>query len=420
MTAPPWEDFVRAHFPGYLLPESAASALSVEEASLFLERLTGRPHELSLLRAVSTLSPRMEGLRDFVFRRLPDLVASLPSQAEIVRRDWEGGFQGHLDLRSTLAYRAMGQKTHFVTRARKRTFALPENVLVRAVAERLLGVLVDLRQAHVTGASGWGAEAQACEGRLRHLLSSTVLREVPAERVEAIHEQAAHAGRHPCHAAALDWHRALRQGLDADDPAEIARVVANGALRPLDGPTRFEIAVVMRLLQALWERLSREGEGEWTFHRCLVQRGRREVARFERRDGASVRVHYNQSHLESGPCDRGARHYFEHKGRLRPDVTVVVENGGKRSAAVIEVKESANIDTLLAGLHEAMLYRWEYAEHLTGWPKAILVASSPVRGAVREGDEVIAVGWNAWVPEGVIEGLLSATAFRMDRRSHRG
>lgn len=407
MSAPPWEEFVRAHFPGYLLPESARTAISADEATLFLERLTGRPHELALLRAVSTLSPRMESLRDFVSRLLPDLVASLPSQAEILRRDWEGGFQGHLDVRATLACRAAGQKTHFVTRARRRSFSLPENVLVRGVAERLLKVLVDLRQANVAGASGWAADAHACEGALRHLLASTVLREVPSMPVEALHERAAHGGRHPCHPAALDWHRALRRGLDADDPAEIARVVADGALSPLDGPTRFEIAVVMRLLQAIWERLGRTDEGDWTFRRCLVQRGRREVAMFERRDGARVRVYYNQAHLQPGPCDLGARHYFEHKGRLRPDITIVTESERGRTAAVVEVKESAATDTLIGGLHEAALYRWEYAEHLLGWPKAILVTSSPVRGAVRTGDDVIAVGWNAWAPEEVISGLLS-------------
>lgn len=407
MTTAPWEDLVRSHFPGYLLPESARTALSVEEGARFLERLTGRPHELALLRAVSTLSPRMDELRTFASRLLPDLVVSLPSQAEIIRRDWEGGFQGHLDVRTTLAYRAAGQKAHFVTRARRRSFSLPENVLVRTVAERLLALLVDLRQAHVAGASGWAAEAHACEGQLRHLLASTVLREVPATHIESHHEQAAHSGRHPCHVAALDWHRILRRGLDSEDPAEIASVVANGALSPLDGPTRFEIAVVIRLLQSLWARLEKEGSDEWTFRRCLVQRGRREVAVFERRDGARVRVYYNQSHLERGPCDLGARHYFAHGGRLRPDATIVAEKAGERSAAVVEVKLSENKDYLIDGFHEAMLYRWEYAEHLRGWPKAILVTPAPVPGAVREGDDVIAVGWSAWVPDEVVAGLVS-------------
>ncbi|WP_437671964.1 hypothetical protein [Sorangium sp. So ce131] len=293
-----------------------------------------------------------------------------------------------------------------MTRARQRSFALPENVLVRATAERLLDVLVDLRQAEVLGGSGWGTDAAACEGQLRHLLASTVLREVPRERPGPRHEEAAHGSRHPCHAAALGWHRALGRGLDADDPARIAAVVADGALRPLKDHARFEIAVVMRLLQAMWARLEQAEGGRWTLHRSLVRRDRREVATLARDDGARVRVFYNQSHLDAGACDLGARHYFGHTGRMRPDATVVVEKGGERTAAVVEIKLTEDPGYVLQGFHEAMLYRWEYAEHLSGWPKAILVTSASVQGAVREGDDVIAVGWSGWVPDVVVEGLL--------------
>jgi hypothetical protein len=404
---PPWEEFVRASFPGYLLPSSAVTAISVEEAALFLERLTGRPHELALLRTVSTLAPRMAELRAFAFSALPDLVRVLPSRAEIVQRDWEGGFQDRLDLQKTLAYRAAGQRTHFVTRARRRSFALPENALVRAVAQRLLDLLVDLRQAKMLNAAAWGADAQACEGQLRHLLASTVLREVPIERIAPHHEEAAHAARHPCYTAALHWHRALRQGLDDRSPAAIAAVLANGALTPLDGATRFEIAVVIRLLQAVWEQLEQTTGAPWSFHRCLVRSSRHEVAAFERDDGASVRVYYNQAHLDAGARDLGARHYFERKGRLRPDVTIVTEIGDENSAAVIEVKLSEEGDYLMKGFQEAIVYRWEYAERLRGWPKSILVVSDEVPGAPRVEDDVIAVGWNGWVPESVVRGLLA-------------
>jgi hypothetical protein len=42
-------------------------------------------------------------------------------------------------------------------------------------------------------AAVWGADAQAREGQLPHLLASTVLHEVPAERIEPHHEEAAPA-----------------------------------------------------------------------------------------------------------------------------------------------------------------------------------------------------------------------------------
>ncbi|HEX8439851.1 hypothetical protein [Archangium sp.] len=403
----PWEAFLREHFPGYLLPESARTALTPEEASLFLERLTGRPHELALLRAVSTLSPHIEALRDFSLRLLPELVRALPAHTEVSRREWEGGFQGRLDVQRTLQYRMAGQRTRFVTQTRRRSFALPENVLVRHVAERLLHLLVDLRQAGVLRTSGgWGQEAQEFEGRLRHLLASTVLREVPLEPVGPRHEQAAHASRHPAYRAALAWHGLLREGLDSRSPEAIARVVARGALSPLEAHTRFEIAVLVRLLQALWSRLERTERGRWSFQRHLVHRRRNDVASFERDDGARLRVFYNQAWLDPGPSDQGVRHYLGHPGRLRPDVTVVTEHGDFRSAAVLEVKLSERRDYLARGYQEAMLYRWEYAPHLKGWPKAILVTSSRISGELRVSDDVIAVGWEAWVPAQVVAGLL--------------
>lgn len=407
MSLPSWEAFVREHFPGYLLPASARSAISSEEAARFLSRLTGRPHELALLRAVSTLSPHMDRLRQWAFVALPELVRTLPSRTESVKREWEGGFQGQLDARSTLAHWVAGQRTSFVTRSRLRSFALPENVLVRAVATRLLDVLIDLRQAKLLGSAGWGADAEACEGQLRHVLASTVLREVPDEPIGPLHEQAAFESRHPCHVAALDWHRTLRDGLDDESPAAIASVLANGALSPLDGPTRFELAVVIRLVMSLWDWVERHDAGRWALRRCLVRRDRREIAALERHDGARLSVFYNQSHLAAGQGELGARHYFGHTGRMRPDITVVIQHGDRASAVVVEVKETGDPSYILRGFHEALLYRLEYGAHLLGWPKAVLVTSADVKGEVREGDDVIAVGWRDWVPESVVRSLFA-------------
>lgn len=406
MNAPPWESFLAEHFPGYLLPSSAAHTLSEEAAARFLERLTGRPGQLALLRAASTLAPRMDAVVAFATIHLPELIRRLPSRTETKLREWEGGFQGRLDVRGTLAHHLAGRTTRFVTRARERRFDLPETILVRVVAARLLELLTRLRKADVISHAGWGREAEVCEGALRHALGATVLRDVADEPITAFHESAARAGRHPCYPLALSLHLALREGLDADDQTAIARVVAAGALAPLDAPTRFEIAVVVRLLVALEAHLETVSPGRWTMHRTLVTSGRREVADLERDDGAHVRVFYNQAILPAGAADRGAAHYLGNTGRMRPDVTVVVERPGEaKRATVIEVKLTDRPEYVLQGLHEAHLYRAEYAEHLTGWPKAVLVASCPVAGLPREQDEVVAVGWDRWVPTRVVRGI---------------
>jgi hypothetical protein len=94
-------------------------------------------------------------------------------------------------------------------------------------------------------------------------------------------------------------------------------------------------------------------------------------------------------------------------------VTVVVDRPGRAPrAVVVEAKLSSDPGYLIQGYREALLYRLEYGAHLTGWPKAILVTSAAVAEAPRREEEVIAVGWDRWVPEevvdGVIEGMIEA------------
>jgi hypothetical protein len=59
------------------------------------------------------------------------------------------------------------------------------------------------------------------------------------------------------------------------------------------------------------------------------------------------------------------------------------------------------------GYQQAMVYRWEYADALTGWPKAILVVPGVVHGGPRRCDEVVAVGWTEWMPADLTRSLLA-------------
>jgi len=404
--AEPWRAFIAEHFPGYLLPSSARQALSAEEAARFLERITGEPDQLGLLRAASTLSPRLARLEAFALHDLPLFVRSLPSRTDVLPREWDGGFHGRLDVPATVSHHLAGRRTRFVTRERRREFDLPENQLVVAVARRLLELLTRLRQAEVVSGAGWGATFAACEGELRRLLVATVLHEVPPSTITAFHEQAAGTARQEVYRAALAWHRDLREGLDEEDPTRIATVVAEGALAPLKDSTKFELAVVVRLVQALKTAVDGREPDRWQLRQTLVVPGRRELAELRREDGATVQVHYNQAVLEPGPCDLGAKHYLGQTGRMRPDITVIVKPpSGAARACVVEVKLSPDPRYHLEGFHEAQLYRAEYGAQLGGWPQAILVSSEPLRGLPRRGDDVVAIGWDRWVPEEVALSL---------------
>lgn len=134
---------------------------------------------------------------------------------------------------------------------------------------------------------------------------------------------------------------------------------------------------------------------------------RRELVAFTRDDGVFVNVFYNQAVLPPGGADDGARHYLGNVGRLRPDITLTFGAGEVAfDAVVIECKHSSAQSYLVAGFHEALLYRHEYAPLLKGWPKAMLVASGRVSGKPRVGDDVVAFGWRDWPSSTLIAALV--------------
>ena len=410
MSAPAaWEDFVIEHFPAYLLPQAYRRALPAEAAARFLERLAERPGSRALfqLRAVSVLAARAADIRAFALDELPLLLASLPPRAQADARLATGAIEGRLDVPATLKQRLEGRPGHAVLRSPRIHFNRPESILLKAVAARLLEVLRAVRGVAGAQTSGALEGLAACEEALDRALATPPLRNLPDEPITPFHEQAAMEARRPGFALAASLFQFLREGLDADDPAIIARIVAEGALLPLAASTRFELAVLIRLIQALFRRVDEREPGRWKLHRTIILPDRGDVAAIEREGGDRIRVFYNQAVLGPGPVDRGARHYLGQQGRLRPDITVVMDtNSGVSRAAVVEIKLSSEPDYLAQGYRQASLYRHEFAPELVTWPKAILVCSADISGPPRREDDVIAVGWQTWPPEAALDGWL--------------
>jgi hypothetical protein len=71
-----------------------------------------------------------------------------------------------------------------------------------------------------------------------------------------------------------------------------------------------------------------------------------------------------------------------------------------------EVEHTSDGGYERTGFSEAVLYRFEYGDRLSGWLKSVLVVPGPVAGAARMRDPTIAVGWARWVPDVVVAGLL--------------
>ncbi len=389
-----WQSWLGSRFPGYLLPESAHAAVDVQQARAFLNALTGRPDDLELLRGASFLSRAIEALHRWVHGPVAQLVRRLPSRSLVEDRVWEGGFRGRLDVPGTLMLWTQGRKTSFRATQRQRDFGLPENLVLRATMRRLAREIERLRVGRVLPGGSWGPAAREVEGAIRHLEQRTALAQVPLVQPDAAHVAAARSARDPVHRGAGAWLVRMARDLDDDDPATIARVLADGALLPLDEPTRFEVAVVLRIADELQKVLT--VAGGWTTQRTVLISGRRELFAFQHTDGTKVRLFYNQAVLPAGEADRGIAHYLARNGRMRPDATITVDRPGvPRNAMVVEVKMSEDQGYLADGFLEAIVYRWEYTEQLRSRPKAMLVASSTVPGSLRGTDDVAATCWGA-------------------------
>lgn len=400
-TGQSWEAFLARCFPGYLLPEALLRAMPEDEAVRFLARLGGGSRAASLLRAASVAAAHAGAIREYALVALPALAAHLPARSRFERRVARGELRGRLDVPGTIALRNAGRGAELAARGPRPARDRPEDVLARAVAVRLRDLLRGLSEAGVLGTSGWGAEVMPCADALARTLDTTALRDVPDQPVGGLHEEAARLSSHPAHALAAALWRAIDEGVDDPDPAVAARRVAEGALAPLADHTRFELAVLLRLVEAVAERFP-----GGTLERRVVASGRRAVTELRAPRGARIRFYYDQAFLDPGPYDAAVRRYFGPRGRLRPDVTMIVDDASRRRAVLVEAKLSSDPDYLAQSYRDALVYRAEYGAALSGWPQVVLVTAAPIAGAPSREDEVIAVGWDRWVPDDVLDGMV--------------
>lgn len=402
-----WEQELREHFPAYLLPATESVALSREAAERFLDRLWGKHESLKLLLATSALAPAAALVREFS-SLLPRIANALPSRTAVTRSDHEGHIRGRLDVSATLRKKLSGKQSLVVCRTPERRFDFPENVLLVVTADRLAALLFQLEAQGLfvkEARKGWSSGLRGVAEQLRHTLSSTVLREVPRARIEPVHEQSARLAQHSVYGLALQLHNALNV-IDTDDAALLIKTIAEGALSPLEEETRFEIAVLIRLGRSIEKATGCKAR------RSIIERERSHV--FEFCHGLdSIRIHYNRACFDKvGPRDRGISHYFGDRGSLRPDITVECFHNEKLAKAmIIEVKHSGKKEYLKDGYEQSLLYSFEYAYALVGWPKVVLVVSSndAIVGSPRPEDDVVATSWADWVPEAILDGLLEGS-----------
>lgn len=413
MTHASWEAYLESRFPAFLLRSTQRCRLDRAAAEAFLERLSLGGDNLRLLRGLSLFAAHERELHEFATYWLPELVRALPSGARVEQRTWRGGYQGRLDVPATLQLRASGDGAGFVTRARRRRFDLPENVFIRSLVGRTERLASELAAKKFLHGKGWTRGVVDALAELRFITRSSLLRDVREEPIAAYHLQAARNARHPAYRSALRWYEALADALDHDDPERLAKLLSEGGLQPAEEPRRFELAVLLALLDAIDQHLA--SDPAYEVERTFIAADRQQVATFTRASGTCIDVYYNQAVLpldeRLGPRDHGVRHYLDRSGRLRPDITVCVAHpDGRRVYTVFEIKLSRDLGYVSSGYSEAIVYRHEYAQYLTGWPKAVLVTSGPLQGKPRLGDDVVAVAWNDLAASPIIASMLDASA----------
>ncbi len=321
-----WEDELRQHFPSYLMPAAQVKALPRETAELFLARITGKPDALKLLLAASALAPMAGDVRE-LDRELPLVARVLPSRAEAERVERDGSVRGRLDPPATAQRRIAGHPARVVSRTPRTSFALRENELLVATAERLVDLLGRLEAGGVisgTTQKSWARGLTSARQRMADVLRKPPLSQVPrvpSAQLTAFHVDAARAARPGAYGIALRLHDAMR-GLDTSDPVKLAQLVADGALAPIDLPRRFEIAVLIRLGRCLEAALGARG---FTMERAIIEPARREVFAFHR-GATSVRVHYDHEIL---PTHVRVRYWPASLPRRSPRPPAGLHRGGR-------------------------------------------------------------------------------------------
>jgi hypothetical protein len=402
-----WEAFLDDSFPAWLLPASAVRSLSVEAAKRFLSVLSGGAVSLERLRATSTLATHAASIASFA-RSLLGWAETLAGQCLPVRTEGSGVLRGRLDVTGTLRRRLQGDRAALVVTTRERRFNRREDVLVAFVARRLRDQLwliaLDERS---DSADRWTRDSRASRALIDRVLRETRANSVPIETIDRAHLDACRGAQARVYREALALFAALRDGLDDNRPEVIAGVIAAGALAPLSADRRFELAVALRLIRALHERLD---VSSWRFERPLVVAGREEIARFSHSSGARIDVFFDVAKLDAGLRYELGHHYLS-SNPMRPDVTVSATNAGRNTKSiVVECKRSDDPGYLAQGFSEAVLYRHEYGEQLFASPGAVLVAPDRAFGTIRRGDAVIACSFADWPSPEVIETLVGYAA----------
>jgi len=334
--------------------------------SAFLEKLSGRTASVELLADAVDLS--RPSYLEFCEVYLPPLLDSLSNERRGELAVAGPALRGQPVWHRTALARRIAQipSTHFVTRLPKRSFALPENTLVRWLVGSLARIMD--RMERRVGSAGLPRSflsiRSACSEALKHHWFSQV--EVPLLATSSM-ITAAQRQKNPAYrfAARLAAQRVAREARSSSSRwLAILDLLRANWLAPVIVDDLFELYTLVLVLDVLKRDLQFGDALEYG----LVVSGRQHVARFATRDGGKILVFFDQSPV--GVLSAQSRyqtisdaHTPSIGGSRRPDVIVSLRHrDGSMRNVFIEAKQSLDAGYIADSMYKAFGYIHDFAD----------------------------------------------------------
>lgn len=367
-----WRDFICApdhpyrHLAslGASVQGAHSNAMDLAGLSDFLQKLRG-DHDVTLLAdMVDLISGQYAGFVDGQLLSLLDALANeMESRDEIVGP----GLRGNPRWDRTVVARMAGVLPigRYYSRTAHRSFALPENQLLRWLIDELLVSVRNLarRSASSTLHSTLVTILQRCEeASAHHWLSQLAVPPYLAPEMIA----AARRSRRPEYRAAADLAEARARLKSSPDDARwyaTLMLLAVGWLEPVSDDDMFELYALTLVVDVVAQEL---GFGEPEEY-GLVTSGRGHVAAFRGEQGR-LRVIFDQN--PSGIVraqDRYRGIVSGHRGvtgsARRPDISLVYERADGQRFVIVEVKRTANERYISDSIYKLFGYLYDFAAY---------------------------------------------------------
>jgi len=381
-----WRNFVtdpsrgNRHLANLGRAVGASTAAPIDRIALgdFLGKLSEGVEDITLIAGIVDLASG--GYDDFCSRQLPPLLDSLANERvgepAIVGPLLRGNTRWDLTALGRISGRLL--PTQFVTRLSQRSFALPENALVRWLVEDLKRTItwVEKRVGSKALLPQLSVIRDGCEEALRHEWFREVL---PSRWLDAHMRIAAQRQRFPAYRRAAALAARRQRYLNRDRSARwehILDLLAVDWLAPLNDDDLFELYVLVFVIDVLEDDLALGRPTQYG----LAAPGRAHVALFQ--NGASrIRVFFDQSPTAVlGYSSYQLAILAAHDGvrgvPRRPDLVVVHDSDLGRRLAFVEAKKTSDSGYISDSVYKCLGYISDFRaiwEESPSNPKVILL-----------------------------------------------